>query len=275
MPNESQRFLQSLRASFNRPLAWLIFFLGLIFWFIGELAKDRLISGVNRWIDVKAGKDPMETIHPYILWILDHPITWPVIVFAAILVHAYWRSIHHAEFATELNAIVPSSPASQGTGRIANLGPKHNVECIGVIAGEKAAKIGFVNVEIPDQEIGNFRNARVRIRYILASSGEEVALVFPARWIGSDEDEVSVEFVPRYAALAVYIGNRWHGVRTVEVFTPQSEIESYFRRELMPLPSGALRIEATLIGEKNLSLKPFMGILTLGEDGAASFDRTI
>ena len=149
--------------------------------------------------------------------------------------------------------------------------PKCTVQCIGVIAGEKGAKIGFVNVEIPCQEVANFRKARVKVRYLLAASDEEIATVFPARWIDSDEDTVSVEFVPRYAVLAVYIGNRWHGVETVEIFTPQSEIESYFRRELIPLPSGVLRIEATLIGERNLSLKPFTGVLTLNESGDASF----
>ena len=147
----------------------------------------------------------------------------------------------------------------------------HKVKCVGVISGEKTAKIGFVNVEIPDQEVGNFRKARLKIRYILAASGEEVATVFPARWIDSDEDTVSVEFVPRYAVLAVYIGNRWHGVETVEVFTPQSEIESHYSRELRPLPSTQLKIEATLIGERNLSLKPFTGVLTLNESGDASF----
>ena len=41
------------------------------------------------------------------------------------------------------------------------------------------------------------------------------------------------------------------------------------------LPSERLKIVATLIGENNLSLdKPIEGILTLGEDGIASFTRT-
>lgn len=148
---------------------------------------------------------------------------------------------------------------------------KHNVQCAGVDAGEMAARIGFINIETPNQEVGNFHRARLKVRYSLAHSGEEVALVFPARWIGSDEDEISIEFVPRYAVLAVYIGNQWHGVETIEVFTPQSECESYYRRELKPLPTAQLRIEAILFGEKNLSLLPFTGILTLEEDGAASW----
>ena len=150
----------------------------------------------------------------------------------------------------------------------------HKVKCLGVEAGERAAQIGFINVETPNEEVGNFNRARLKIRYSLAHSEEEVALVFPARWIGSDEYEISIGFEPRYAALAVYIGNRWHGVETVEVFTPQSEIESYFRRELRLLPSAQLRIEATLIGKNNLSLPPFTGILTLCEDGSASFHPT-
>ncbi|MHB1958422.1 MAG: hypothetical protein ACYCO5_05265 [Acidobacteriaceae bacterium] len=150
----------------------------------------------------------------------------------------------------------------------------HNVQCLGVEAGERAAQIGFINVEIPNQDVGNFNRARLKIRYSLAHSGEEVALVFPARWIGSDEYEISIGFEPEYAVLAVYINNQWHGVETVEVLTPQSEIESYFRRELRLLPSAQLRIEATLFGKNNLSLLPFTGILTLREDGSASFQPT-
>ena len=151
---------------------------------------------------------------------------------------------------------------------------KHNVQCIGVTAGEKAAQIGFINIETPNREVGNFHRARLKVRYSVAHSGEEVALVFPARWIGSDEDEIAIEFVPRYAVLAVYIGNQWHGVETVEVFTSQSESESYYRRELRHLPTTQLSIEAILLGENNLSLPPFTGILTLGEDGSASWTLT-
>jgi hypothetical protein len=194
----------------------------------------------------------------WLAWLLSHP--W-------IRRHVYARA---AIFPPSQSPVMPlPTPQPSTAAKPSRL--THKVKCVGVIAGEKAAKIGFVNVEIPDQEVGNFRKARLKIRYILAASGEEVATVFPARWIDSDEDAVSVEFVPRYAALAVYIGNRWHGVETVEVFTPQSEIESHYSRELRPLPSTQLKIEATLIGERNLSLKPFTGVLTLNESGNASF----
>lgn len=150
--------------------------------------------------------------------------------------------------------------------------PLHNVQCLGVRAGEKAADIGFVNMEIPNRTVASFHRARLKIRYSLAHSGQAVEIVFPARWIDSDEYDISIGFVPVYAVLAVQIGSEWYGVETEEVLMPHAEIEAYYRRKLKPLPSGKLRIEATLIGENNLSLAPFTGTLTLGENGMASFD---
>jgi len=148
----------------------------------------------------------------------------------------------------------------------------HNVQCLGVRTGERAADIGFVNVEILNRTVASFHRARLKIRYSLAHSGQAVEIVFPARWIDSDEYDISIGFVPEYAVLAVQIGSKWYGVETEEVLMPHAEIESYNRRKLKPLPSGKLRIEATLIGENNLSLAPFTGTLTLGENGMASFD---
>jgi hypothetical protein len=101
----------------------------------------------------------------------------------------------------------------------------HNVQCLGVDTGERAARIGFINVEIPNREIAIFHRARLKVRYSLA--GKQVEVVFPARWIGSDEYETSIGFVAEYAVLAVYIGNQWHGVETEEVLMPHAEIESW------------------------------------------------
>jgi len=211
----------------------------------------------------------MEHARPLLLWILDHPLVWLVIMFGGMALLefsvGFYRSLQLAPAGMPLPAPPPKADSKPSR-------PNHNVQCLGVTAGEKAAQIGFRNAEIPNQEIGNFHSARLRIRYTLAESPEnEVALVYPARWIGSDEDRISIGFVPQFAVIAVYVGEQWHGVSTVEVFTPQSEIESYYRRELTPLPNAQLRIEATLIGDDNLSLVPFTGILTLGGNGVASF----
>jgi len=140
--------------------------------------------------------------------------------------------------------------------------PQHNVQCLGVRTGDRAADIGFVNVEIPNREIISFHQARLKIRYSLA--GNQIETVFPARWIGSDDAEISVEFVPQYAVLAVYIGNEWYGVEIKES-----------RRKLKSLPTAELRIEATLIGEGNLSIVPLTGSLALRKDGTASFSKEL
>jgi hypothetical protein len=232
------------------------------------LAADRFYGSINRWLDSNRGW-VMEHTKPVLLWILDHPLVWLVIILGGMVVLEFSLRFYRS---LQLAAVgVPSFPSVTPIVEPKPPRPSHNVQCLGVEAGEKAARIGFINVVTPNQEVGNFHRARLKVRYSLAHSGKEVALVFPARWIGSDEDEISVEFVPQYAVLAVYVSNQWHGVKTVEVFTPQSEIESYYRRELTPLPNAHLRIEATLIGENNLSLVPFTGILALGENGTASF----
>jgi hypothetical protein len=140
--------------------------------------------------------------------------------------------------------------------------PQHNVQCLGVRIVENAADIGFVNVEIPNREIISFHQARLKIRYSLAVN--QIETVFPARWIGSDDAEISVEFVPQYAVLAVYIGNEWYGVEIKES-----------RRKLKSLPTAELRIEATLIGEGNLSIVPLTGSLALRKDGKASFSKDV
>jgi hypothetical protein len=176
----------------------------------------------------------------------------------------YWRERSDKSRLLESSQPVPLTLTPNGVAK-----PEHNVQCLGVRTGDRAADIGFVNVEIPSREVAIFSRAKLKIRYSVA--GKQVEIVFPARWIGSNEYETSIGFVPEYAVLAVYIGNEWFGVETEDVPMTQAEIEFYYRRKLKPLPTAELSIEATLIGENNLSLSPLTGTLTLRKDGTASF----
>lgn len=135
-----------------------------------------------------------------------------------------------------------------------------NVQCLGIEAGNGTAKICFQNVAIPGEQIGYFREARVKVDYSLEAYSEQVATIFPARWIGFDEGEIEVGVTPQCAVLAVYLGTSWIAVDI-----------SNNRFQYTPLPSTRLKIVATLFGENNLSLPPIAGLLILGEDGIASF----
>jgi len=149
--------------------------------------------------------------------------------------------------------------------------PTHNVRCVGVMIDQSGAKICFQNVAIPGQEVGRFREAQVHIAYSLESSGEEVALIFPARWIGHDRGQVEVGPKTECAVLAYFTGKSWQTI----AFRDSPLATGWLDRiEYIALPSGNIRIKATLFGENNFSLEPLIGVLTLGKEGNASFKKT-
>ncbi len=149
--------------------------------------------------------------------------------------------------------------------------PAYNVQCVGVMIDQSGAKICFQNVAIPGQEVGRFREAQLRISYSLERSGEEVALVFPARWIGHDKGQIEIGPKTQCAVLTYFTGKSWQTI----TFRDSPLASGWLDRiEYITLPSGRISIKATLFGENNFSLEPFMGVLTLGKDGDASFMKT-
>lgn len=136
--------------------------------------------------------------------------------------------------------------------------PDHNVQCLGVTIQDSTVTIGFQNVLTPGKLVGDFRHARLRVEYRMESTGQEWETIFPARWACYEQGDVQIGIVPQYAFLAghYHTEKEWYGLNA---------------EDRIRLPIGAWKIRATLIGEGNLSLPPYEGILTLSKDGTATF----
>jgi hypothetical protein len=152
---------------------------------------------------------------------------------------------------------------------------KHNVQCLGVEISPDFPLVlmCFRNVEVPGKPMGNFKAARLKVTFYLESSGKEVEEIFPARWLGfPDQDEIEIGVKKQCAVIAMHFSTGWVAQSTVGIPAGigwEYEIENTF------LPSDRLKIVANLFGKNNISLdEPFTGILTLSEDGTASFSAT-
>jgi len=205
---------------------------------------------------------------------LQHWVSWTVAGICAFLaVFLTWREQEQKIATLAARIQVLESPASSALGSHPEREPtKPNVQCLGVEVGDGTAKICFRNVETPGKPVGDFRGARLKVEYFLDSSGEEVATVFPARWIGYDQDAIAIDFVPRCAVLAVQIDIGWCALSTTEIPSENSEAGWKWNVERTALPAARLRIKATLIGENNLSILPVVGVLELCENGNAKFE---
>jgi hypothetical protein len=141
---------------------------------------------------------------------------------------------------------------------------KHNIQCLGVTIEDFMVLICFQNVPKPGEPIGDFREARLSVEYRVEATGEVWDTIFPARWASESPQNVSIGVVPICAFLAAYYpleDRKWKALRNDKI-------------EGITLPPDRFRIKATLIGENNLSIKPIKGILTLEEDGRASWVPT-
>jgi hypothetical protein len=150
---------------------------------------------------------------------------------------------------------------------------KHNVQCLGVKIEDLAVTICFQNVPIPGKPIGDFRNARLSVEYRLEATGEEWLTIFPARWIGGNQDQVSIGITPQHAFLAAYYpmnDRKWKALISLE----KTFNDFSWADRINGMPKDRLRVKATLIDEENLSLQPITGILALGEEGKASWTPT-
>ena len=80
-----------------------------------ELAKDRFYGSINRWLDVHRER-PMEHVKPVLLWILDHPLVWLVVLFAlmAILEFSvrFYRSLQFAPVGMPSSTPLPTAAAT-------------------------------------------------------------------------------------------------------------------------------------------------------------------
>ncbi len=154
--------------------------------------------------------------------------------------------------------------------------PQHNVQCVRfkVISEDSFpltfATLGFQNVPTRDWLMGKFEYPRLRVIYYANSTGQEIADFCPLRWYPEDElTEIASEI--SYAQIATFLS----AVPVWRFFElNENATDEWHKFNYLEVPSGDYRIVAMLSGSHGLSIPPVTGVLTLREDGTASFLRT-
>jgi hypothetical protein len=153
--------------------------------------------------------------------------------------------------------------------------PPHNVQCTGftVFTNDDfiTATLCFQNV--PNGKLlGKFEMPRLRVIYYDKPTGEELADVYPTEWWSDSGDTpTDIGAQEQYALVASFF--REHGTwKALEI--DEDDLDLSPRLNSVQLPAGDLHIIASLSGTNKLWIPPVEGVLTLGEDGSASFQRT-
>jgi hypothetical protein len=141
------------------------------------------------------------------------------------------------------------------------------------------ATLCFENVLIPDESIADFHFARLQVTYSDLNTGGVIAETFMVRWHESPAAPIDICAGRKCCAIiASCIGSKWATDALID--TPINPALEYgfggseYKHESVPLPLGRIKVKATLIGTRNLSISLIQGTLTLGEDGNASFVET-
>lgn len=141
------------------------------------------------------------------------------------------------------------------------------------------ALLCFQLVLVPGEPVKDFPDAHLKIDYYQKTDEKIIAEVFPAVWWDSGKGTVDIGHRKQRAMIASYFQGKWTANEVVEIpMYLDSEIEeadslSKTEFKATELPFGEIKIIATIIGRRNLSLRAVSGILTLGKDGSASFAR--
>lgn len=152
--------------------------------------------------------------------------------------------------------------------------PQHNVQCVGFkflpdppldVAG-----LCFQNVPIPGKLIGKFQYPRLRVVYYDNATGQEIADMCPLQWHGSEYGPSEITAAGSYAEIAVFLtaASVWRIFET-------DESSEAFKLNHIEIPAGKYRIIAKLSGSYSLHIPPVEGVLTLDEDGSASFSKDV
>lgn len=151
--------------------------------------------------------------------------------------------------------------------------PQHNVQCVGFKYIEcepfKIAALRFQNVPVPGKLMGKFEWPRLRVIFYENSTGQEIADLAPVQWWDDKDGIMDISAEGRDADIASYFEGKWTASETYsDEHTLQPRLHS------VDLPAGDIRIIAILSGQHGaLPVPQVTGILTLGEDGTASFQR--
>lgn len=175
-------------------------------------------------------------------------------------------------------AVRPSLPAPPVESAIVK--PRHNVQCVGfkAISDDPFTIAALIFRNVPNGKLlGKFTAPSLRVIYYDNSTGLEIADMCPTQWWNSEGENGprEIDANEHYADVASFFEGKGEW-RAYELNEPLGD-ELYSQIELnsVELPAGEYRIIAMLSGEyRNLSIPQVTGVLTLGEDGTASFQRT-
>jgi hypothetical protein len=153
----------------------------------------------------------------------------------------------------------------------------HNVQFVGFkfIHDEpfRIATLGFQNVPNAGKPIGKFKRPRLRVIYYEYSTGQEIEDMYSVQWWDEKDGIDDISAKGRNAVVASYFEGKWriiegdeHPITNLDLDSPPYEPRS------VELPFGETRIIAILSCNYNDSpVVTTTGMLTLGEDGSASF----
>lgn len=181
----------------------------------------------------------------------------------------YWRERSVRSHILETSHPIPSALSP---GSITK--PEHNVQCTGfkVFTDEDfiTATLSFQNV--PNGKLlGKFRMPRLRVVYYNLSTGEEIADMCPTTWRNEEGTApVDIGAQEQYAVIASFFkkDKTW---KALELLSDDDWL--VLKLNSVRLPVRELHIIASLSAHP-LRIPPVEGILTLGEDGSASFKPT-
>ncbi|MGA3371792.1 MAG: hypothetical protein ABSC48_08540 [Terracidiphilus sp.] len=152
--------------------------------------------------------------------------------------------------------------------------PPHNVQYVEfrIIESEPfvIAALRFQNVPIPGKVMGKFEWPRLRAIFYENSTGQEIADLSSIQWWDEKDGITDINAEGRDADIASYFEGKW---TASETYSDENTLQT--RLHSVELPFGDTRIIAALSGGySNSPDVTVTGVLTLGKDGTASFQRT-
>ncbi len=155
--------------------------------------------------------------------------------------------------------------------------PQHNVQCTGfkVFTDDDFIIAALCFRNVPNGKLlGKFGLPRLRVIYYKQSTGEEIADKCPIVWQSeSGNNPIEIDATEQYAKVASFFKGTRKWTAT-ELNEPSEDFDSWHQLNSIDLPAGGVHVIARLAGAYKLHVPPVEGILTLGEDGSASFKPT-
>jgi hypothetical protein len=278
MENFGYRWLRQAAGLSKKKTSWVAVAFSLLVSFVQRLFEHRLYSFVNDWLDARSGVF-MNLSKEFLLWFIDHPIVWPVAIVGLLAIISWMETMRksHLVLAEHESVQLPPVAVPQPEPRqvIRTEKPTHNVQCVGfkVISSDPftIAAMRFQNVPT-GKLMGKFERPRLRVVYYEQPTGQEIADMCPIPWWDEKDGITDISADGRDADIASYFEGKW----TVnEENEPAEDFDSWHKLNSVEVPAGDIRIIATLSGAYNLRIPPVTGVLTLEENGNASFVQDV